>query len=79
MDIIDRGAMPYERTFGEDEIKETSNKELKELRERMSGLKIYETFEPNREYARSSFGIAVDWMYRNQDYAGEDICNGFPS
>ena len=58
MDIIDRGAMPYERTFGEDEIKETSNKELKELRERMSGLKIYETFEPNREYAR-----IVVWDY----------------
>ena len=50
MDLINRGATPYERTFGEDEIKDTSDKELKELRKRMSGLKIYETFEPNREY-----------------------------
>lgn len=51
IDVINRGAMPYDRTFGEDEIKETNNKELKVLRERMSGLKIYETFEPNREFA----------------------------
>ena len=47
IDVINRGARPYERTFGETEVKETSNKELKALREKMSGLKIYETFEPN--------------------------------
>lgn len=42
-----RGAQPYERTFDEDDIKETTDAGLKELRERMSGLEIYETFRPN--------------------------------
>lgn len=52
IDVINRGARPYERTFGETEVKETSNKELKALREKMSGLKIYETFEPNSRSTR---------------------------
>lgn len=41
-------AKPHERTFGEDEIKETTDKDLKELREKMSGLGIWEAWEPNR-------------------------------
>ena len=48
VDIMRRGANPYERTFGETEVKETTNKELKALREQMSGLDLYEGFEPNR-------------------------------
>ncbi|KAI9723634.1 MAG: hypothetical protein M1812_000934 [Candelaria pacifica] len=39
---------PYERTFGETEVKETGDKELRALRERMSGLELYDGFEPNR-------------------------------
>lgn len=46
---IMRGAQPYERTFTEDDIKETTDKGLKALREKMSGLELYETFEPNRK------------------------------
>ncbi|KIW03107.1 uncharacterized protein PV09_05752 [Verruconis gallopava] len=41
-------ARPYERTFGEQDIKETTNKELRELRERMSGLQLWENVEPSQ-------------------------------
>ena len=47
VDVMRRGANPYERTFGETEVKETSNKELKALREQMSGLELYEGYEPS--------------------------------
>ncbi|KAH7081833.1 WD repeat-containing protein [Paraphoma chrysanthemicola] len=40
-------AMPYERTFDIDDVKETTDKELRALRERMSGLQLWEDFEPN--------------------------------
>ena len=46
-DVASRGANPYERTFGEDEVKETTDKELRALRENMSGLELYDGFEPN--------------------------------
>ncbi|KAF4628027.1 hypothetical protein G7Y89_g10127 [Cudoniella acicularis] len=45
---IMRGAQPYERTFTEDDIKETTDEGLKALRERMSGLELYEGYEPNQ-------------------------------
>lgn len=48
VDIVSRGAKPYERTFGEDEVRETTDKELRSLREKMSGLELYDGFEPNR-------------------------------
>ena len=47
VDVVSRGAKPYERTFGEAEVKETSDKELRSLREKMSGLELYDGFEPN--------------------------------
>ncbi|KAF1937502.1 WD repeat-containing protein [Clathrospora elynae] len=40
-------AAPYERTFDFDDVKETTDKELRALRERMSGLQLWEDFEPN--------------------------------
>lgn len=43
-----RPANPYERTFDEDHVKTTSNKELKELREKMSSLQLWEDIEPAR-------------------------------
>lgn len=46
---IMRGAQPYERTFTEEDIKETTDEGLKALREKMSGLELYESWEPNRE------------------------------
>lgn len=48
VDVVSRGAKPNERTFGETEVKETSDKELRALREQMSGLELYDGFEPNR-------------------------------
>jgi WD40 repeat protein len=41
-------ARPYERTFDEQDIKETTNKELRDLLERMSSLQLWEDIEPNR-------------------------------
>ncbi|KAI4257556.1 MAG: hypothetical protein LQ352_001621 [Teloschistes flavicans] len=48
VDVVSRGANPHERTFGHEEIKETTDKELRALREKMSALELYDGFEPNR-------------------------------
>ena len=48
VDVVSRGAKPYERTFGDSEVRGTTDKELRSLREQMSGLELYEGFEPNR-------------------------------
>lgn len=48
VDVVSRGAKPYERTFGDSEVRETTDKELRSLREGMSGLELYDGFEPNR-------------------------------
>ena len=47
LDVVSRGARPYERTFGDSEVRETSDKDLRALRERLSGLELYDGFEPN--------------------------------
>ena len=48
-DAILKGvAKPYGRTFGKDEIKETTDKQLKALREQMSGLELWNAWEPTR-------------------------------
>ncbi|TQV98366.1 hypothetical protein V2A60_007887 [Cordyceps javanica] len=44
---IFRGAEPGVRTFSEDDIKETTDSGLKDLRLRMSSLKLYEHWAPN--------------------------------
>jgi len=41
-------ARPYERTFGDNEVRETSDKDLKSLREKMNGLEIWDAWEPTR-------------------------------
>lgn len=40
-------ANPYERTFEIDDANETTDKDMKALREKMSGLQLWEDFEPN--------------------------------
>ncbi|RFU27889.1 hypothetical protein B7463_g8435, partial [Scytalidium lignicola] len=45
---IMRGAQPNHRTFTEDDIKETTDEGLKKLRKQMSGLSMYEGWEPNQ-------------------------------
>ncbi|KAL8716913.1 MAG: hypothetical protein Q9225_005799, partial [Loekoesia sp. 1 TL-2023] len=47
VDVVSRGANPKVRTFGDVEVKETTDKELRALREKMSGLELYDGFEPN--------------------------------
>lgn len=41
-------AQPYERTFKEEDIEKTNDKDLRELREKMSGLELWEGIEPSR-------------------------------
>ena len=48
VDVVSRGAKPNKRTFGDTEVRETTDKELRSLREQMSGLQLYDGFEPNR-------------------------------
>ncbi|KAF7588310.1 hypothetical protein BBP40_005909 [Aspergillus hancockii] len=49
VDVITKGvAVPYERTFGDEDIKKTTDKELKALRKEMSELNLWEAWEPNR-------------------------------
>ena len=48
-DIVRLPARPHVRTFGEDDVKQTTDKELKVLRERMSGLNLWDQWEPNRK------------------------------
>lgn len=50
VDIVSRGAKPYERTFGETEVKQTSDKELRALREKMNGLDLYDGWDPSSEH-----------------------------
>lgn len=51
VDVITKGvAQPYERTFGDDEIEKTTDKELKALREEMNGLKLWESWDPQRNH-----------------------------
>ena len=47
VDIMRRGANPYERTFSDTEVKETTDKDLRALREQMSGLELYDGFPPS--------------------------------
>ncbi|KAJ5606414.1 DNA damage-binding protein cmr1, partial [Penicillium lagena] len=41
-------ATPYKRTFCADDISKTTDKDLKALREEMSGLKLWEAWDPQR-------------------------------
>ncbi|KAI4197669.1 MAG: hypothetical protein LQ348_002114 [Seirophora lacunosa] len=54
-DVTRRGADPGERTFGEEEVKKTTDKELRALREKLSGLELYDGFEPNRKMTLAPF------------------------
>jgi hypothetical protein len=70
MSGIMRGAQPNYRTFTEDDIKETTDEGLKALREKMSGLELYEGYEPNREsICRLLLPLFIDSLFtRNQNY-----------
>jgi len=44
-----KGAQLIQRTLTEEDIKETTDEGLKALREKMSGLELYEGYTPNRK------------------------------
>ena len=70
VDVLNKGvAKPYERTFGEDEIRETTNKELKAMREKMSGLELWDGWEPNRTYCLLAFHFPRLTLNRHQNYS----------
>ena len=46
--ILKGVAKPYERTFDEDTVKETTDKDLKALRQRLNGLELWDAWNPNR-------------------------------
>lgn len=50
VDVVRRGARPYERTFDATEVKKTPSKELQALREKMNGLELYDGFEPSSNF-----------------------------
>ena len=75
---IMRGAQPNMRTFTEDDIKETTDEGLKALREKMSGLEIYEGWEPNREFV-SMLSRRNLSNHRNQNHTRTGVCVRLPS
>ncbi|PWY64961.1 WD domain protein [Aspergillus eucalypticola CBS 122712] len=49
VDVVTKGvAIPYQRTFGDDEIQKTTDKDLKALRKEMNGLTLWDAWEPSR-------------------------------
>ena len=53
VDVVTKGvAEPYVRTFDEDDIKKTTDKDLKSLREEMSALKLWEAWDPQSKCPR---------------------------
>lgn len=79
------GEKSYERTFGEEDIKNTTDKDLKALREEMSGLQLWDAWEPNR--ISLSISLCVSGMgegqrltkCRDQDYPRASVHDGVPS
>ncbi|KAL9108357.1 MAG: hypothetical protein Q9227_006817 [Pyrenula ochraceoflavens] len=48
VDVINKGvAMPNERTFGDEQIKNTSDKKLKALRQSLANLELWDAWLPN--------------------------------
>ncbi|KAH0609323.1 uncharacterized protein H6S33_012809 [Morchella sextelata] len=48
------------RTFTEEDVKGTTDKDLRSMREKMSALKLYDRFEVNVEWTDSGDGAAAD-------------------
>lgn len=60
---IFRGAQPGVRTFSEEDIKETTDAGLKDIRLRMSSLKLYEHWAPNgMSRCSGEIGVVLTWI-----------------
>lgn len=86
VDVITKGvAEPYVRTFGNEDIKKTTNKDLKALREEMNGLKLWEAWDPQSmiSFILNSSGmrlpgIDIELQYRDQDHSGPSLLYDVP-
>lgn len=51
IDVVTKGvAKPYERTFGDEDVEKTTDKDLKALREEMSSLELWDQWTPGRRF-----------------------------
>lgn len=75
------GAEPGVRTFLEEDVKETTDAELKDMRLRMSGLHLYEHWTPNGEadYFDWSHGATRLMFRRYQDHPSACVRAWVPS
>lgn len=72
---IIRGAQPGVRTFTEDDLTETTDKGLKDLRLRMGGLKLYEQWAPNGKFLEALVTIMIlTGIPRHQDHSPTGLC-----
>lgn len=73
VDVITKGvAQPYERTFGDDDIENTTDKDLKSLREEMNGMSLWESWDPQSKilaiHTREVLMLTQCELYRNQNH-----------
>jgi hypothetical protein len=83
VDVITKGvAKPYERTFNDDDVEKTTDKELKALREDMNGLSLWESWDPQSKHLNiivSKVSLLIYcYCYRNQNYARTCLRHGVP-
>lgn len=62
----------YERTFGEEDIKNTTDKDLKALREEMNGLQLCDAWEPNRILPLSSLSSLLSLWAKKEERKKEN-------
>lgn len=81
VDVVTKGvAKPYGRTFGDADVEETTDKDLKALREEMSGLRLWDAWEPNRVSLASCQPLSLlTFECRNQNYSRKDLLHGISS
>lgn len=85
VDVVTKGvAMPYQRTFDDEDIKKTTDKDLKALREEMSGLNLWEAWEPSSmKSLLVLFALKFQCLHfnvhRNQDHSRTSLRHDAPS
>lgn len=79
VDVVTKGvAKPYERTFGDEDIQMTTDKDLKAAREEMSGLQLWEAWGPNRMFPALAYLYAKLMMCRYQVDPRANLHNDLP-
>lgn len=84
IDVVNKGvAEPYLRTFGDEEIEKTTDKDLKALREEMNGLQLWDKWDPQSMLLLADH-IVLLWtgthmicdIYRDQDNPRTSVYHG---